>query len=394
MTVRVLVVDDSKFYRHRLCEILTAENNIQVVGTAGDGAQAVQKTLELRPDVITMDYEMPGMDGVTAIREIMKVHPTPVLMFSSLSYEGSRVSNDAMSAGAVGFIAKSFEKISNNNEAANKELASTIIHAARDPEFKQAKSAVHETMASNQPEGVDLEGGSYRSERAIRNKSLQHNSNGERTAKSEPSTSPPSTSPQRRALHGDDLTIESYDLILIGCSTGGPVALRRILEKVDAEFSVPIIVVQHMPDTFTGTFSKRLDQLCKVRVKEARDGDVVEKGVVLVAPGGRQLVIDDQHPSTVRVLDAGGGVPYSPSVDVCFNSVAKVFRGQVLAIVLTGMGSDGLNGVKSLKRNGATVWAQDEDSCVVYGMPMAVTEAKLVDRVLSLREITERMSAH
>jgi len=375
MTVRVLVVDDSQFYRHRLCEILDVGDNIKVVGTAGSGEQAIEQTLALNPDVITMDYEMPGMNGVSAIREIMKVHPTPVLMFSSLSYEGSRVSNDAMNAGAVGFLAKNFDKISSQDSAANKELMRTILRAGTDPNFKYANDSTRGDLSGRTPKAranavPDLKDKSSRV--SAKPKALE--SKDKRTSR--------------------DMNVSDYDLILVGCSTGGPVALKRILEPIKAGFSVPMIIVQHMPDTFTATFSARLNQISAVQVKEARDGDALEKGVVLVAPGGRDLIIDEGHSKKVRVNQGRGGSSYSPSVDVCFNSVAKSFRGRVLAIILTGMGSDGLSGVKSLKRNGATVWAQDEDSCVVYGMPMVVVEANLADQVLSLSDISARMAGH
>ena len=371
MTVKVLVVDDSKFYRHRLCEILNLEGNFEVVGTAGSGEQAIEKTLELAPDVITMDYEMPGMDGIAAIREIMKVRPTPVLMFSSLSYEGSRVSNDAINAGAVGAIAKNFDKISSRDATSNKELTRTIMQAASHSILKDGHKADDFTARASDHQANDFHREDAPVSRVLK-KAITRDSKCDK----------------------EDLDVSQFDLILMGSSTGGPVALKRILERVNSNFSVPIIVVQHMPMSFTEAFSKRLDQVCNVSVKEACDGDVIKKGSVLVAPGGHQLVMGSRHSKTVRVIEEGNRSSYCPSVDVCFNSVAEMFRGKVLAIILTGMGSDGLKGVQSLKNMGATIWAQDEESCVVYGMPMAVTRANLVDRVLSLGDISERMAGH
>ncbi|PCI43385.1 MAG: chemotaxis response regulator protein-glutamate methylesterase [Moraxellaceae bacterium] len=371
MTVKVLVVDDSKFYRHRLCEILNLEDRIEVVGTAGSGEQAIEKTLELSPDVITMDYEMPGMDGITAIREIMKLRPTPVLMFSSLSYEGSRVSNDAINAGAVGAIAKNFDKMSSRDAASNQELTRTIMRAANHSNLKRD----HKVGAFTDQVGDQKT-----------NNSPRHDV--------PDSTAIKKATTRETKSDNNDLDVSKFDLILMASSTGGPVALKRILERVNANFSVPIIVIQHMPMSFTEAFSKRLDQICDVSVKEACDGDSIKKGSVLVAPGGHQLVMAGHHSKTVRVIEEGNRSSYCPSVDVCFNSVAEMFRGKVLAIILTGMGSDGLKGAQSLKKMGATIWAQDEDSCVVYGMPMAVTRANLVDRVLSLADISERMAGH
>lgn len=360
MAIKVLVVDDSGFFRRRVSEILSSDPTIQVVGTATNGREAIDQALALRPDVITMDYEMPMMDGITAVRNIMQRCPTPVLMFSSLTHEGARVTLDALDAGATDFLPKNFEDISRNPEKVKQLLCEKVHSIARaNRRFSQfsapAPAPQPAPSASQRPAPIP-----------------------ERTAPAPvaPAASSPS-SPAPRRKH--------YKLVAIGTSTGGPVALQRVLSKLPASFPAPLVLIQHMPAAFTKAFAERLDKLCQIRVKEAEDGDLLRPGLALLAPGGKQMMVDAR--GAVKILPGDERLNYKPCVDVTFGSASKSYGDKVLAVVLTGMGADGREGARMLKQGGSQVWAQDEASCVIYGMPMAVVKANLADAVYGLEEI-------
>jgi two-component system chemotaxis response regulator CheB len=349
--IRVLVVDDSGFFRRRIVEILEADPSLQVVGTATNGREAIQKVMELKPDIVTMDIEMPVMDGITAVRRIMKIQPTPILMFSSLSYDGAKATLDALDAGALDFLPKRFDEFSKDQEEAKRILRGRVRQiGARGLGSKPAAAKVATAAAGARP--------------AIR--------------------------PQHAAVPkrcGD------FRIVAIGSSTGGPVALQQVLSQLPAEFPVPILLIQHMPATFTPAFAQRLDQQCQIHVKEAEDGEMLVKGTAYLAPGGRQMgLVDRGGKVLVRIYDGDASQHYRPSVDMAFNSVAEIFPGKVLSVVLTGMGADGREGARALKKGGSTVWAQDEDSCVIYGMPAAIVEAELADQILSLGDIGRELA--
>ncbi len=337
--VRVLVVDDSGFFRRRVCEILGDDPNIEVVGSARNGLEAIEQVERLRPDVVTMDIEMPVLDGISAVRRIMASHPTPVLMFSSLTYEGARATLDALEAGALDFLPKRLEDIARDREEANRVLRARV-HALGCRGARPGVSAPRSTA---------------------------------------PIPAPPAA-PRPRAVAA------RHQAVVIGTSTGGPAALQRVLPQLRAGYPVPILLVQHMPAAFTPAFAERLDQLCAIRVKEAEDGEAVAAGTAYLAPGGRQMLME-RRPGGVhlRIADSRPEVTYRPSVDVSFASAARAWPGGVLGVVLTGMGADGREGARLLKAGGSRVWAQDERSSVVYGMPQAV--APIADRILSLDEI-------
>jgi two-component system chemotaxis response regulator CheB len=343
MAVRVLVVDDSSFFRRRVTEMLDADSRIEVIGTAADGVEAIKQTALLKPDVITMDIEMPVMDGITAVRRIMQAMPTPILMFSSLTTDGAKATLDALDAGAADFLPKKFEDISSDRDEARRILCARVrLIGARG----LGKTAIPAPAATK------------------------------------PATAPSSVALGKRPRKGN------YDLVAIGTSTGGPVALQDVLTRLPANFPKPIILIQHMPGSFTPAFAQRLDSLCQIQVKEAADGDQLKPGLALLAPGGKQMELESRGGSVVvRIREAEAGQTYKPSVDLGFSSAAKVFPGKVLSIILTGMGADGREGARALKQGGSTLWSQDADSCVVYGMPAAVAEAGLSDFVLPLAEI-------
>ncbi|MBC3349566.1 chemotaxis response regulator protein-glutamate methylesterase [Pseudomonas sp. SWRI196] len=365
MVVKVLVVDDSGFFRRRVSEILSADPSIQVVGTATNGKEAIDQALALKPDVITMDYEMPMMDGITAVRHIMQRCPTPVLMFSSLTHEGARVTLDALDAGAVDFLPKNFEDISRNPDKVRQLLCEKVHSISRSNRRVGAYSTPAPTPA---PAPAPASSGSF-------NPAPARSAPAPVPTRSAPASASSSPAPKRKA----------YKLVAIGTSTGGPVALQRVLTQLPANFPAPIVLIQHMPAAFTKAFAERLDKLCRISVKEAEDGDILRPGLALLAPGGKQMMIDGR--GAVKILPGDERLNYKPCVDITFGSAAKSYGDKVLAVVLTGMGADGREGARLLKQGGSAIWAQDEASCVIYGMPMAIVKADLADAVYGLDDI-------
>ncbi len=369
MKVRVLVVDDSKFFRRRVTEILNASADLEVVGVAENGEQAIQKVLELKPDVVTMDIEMPIMDGISAVRRIMAQRPTPIVMFSSLTSEGAKATLDALDAGAADFLPKRFEDIAKDRDQAKRLLCEKVHSLGRRGVAVPAPRPVSAPPATTHSVAAPL------TPRPVSTTSLQ----------------PKPPTPVAAAKHYAP-TKGAVKLLLIGTSTGGPVALQKVLTLLPENFPVPVLVIQHMPGTFTPAFSQRLDQACHMHVKEAVDGDVLKPGNVYIAPGGRQMILDPRASApTLRIINGEADLNYKPSVDVTFSSVSTAFAGPVLAIIMTGMGADGREGARALKAKGAEVWAQDEQSCVVYGMPAAIVDAGLADRVYALAKIGENI---
>lgn len=369
MAVKVLVVDDSGFFRRRVSEILSADPTIQVVGTATNGKEAIDQALALKPDVITMDYEMPMMDGITAVRHIMQRCPTPVLMFSSLTHEGARVTLDALDAGAVDYLPKNFEDISRNPEKV-KQLLCEKVHTISRSNRRFSAYSSPAPVAAPAPANSHAPASSFASTTPAR-------------------TAAPARAAAPAAAHSPAPKRKPYKLVAIGTSTGGPVALQRVLTQLPAGFPAPIVLIQHMPAAFTKAFAERLDKLCKISVKEAEDGDVLRPGLALLAPGGKQMMVDGR--GTVKILPGDERLNYKPCVDITFGSAAKSYGDKVLSVVLTGMGADGREGARLLKQGGSTVWAQDEASCVIYGMPMAIVKANLADAVYSLDEIGKHL---
>jgi two-component system chemotaxis response regulator CheB len=357
MAIRVLVVDDSGFFRRRLTEILNSDPQIEVVDAAVDGKDAVAKVARCKPDVITMDIEMPVMNGIDATREIMRTRPTPILMFSSLSYAGAQATLDALEAGAMDFLPKRFDDISSDKQEARNVLCAKIKALGSAARASAAATTLRQPLPSGSPDVAPAP----RTDRATRR------------------------APQR-------FNASNYDILAIGTSTGGPIALQEVLTQLPAHFPLPIVLIQHMPAKFTEAFANRLNQMCKIDVREAKDGDTLKPGVALLAPGGMQMLVEQRGARLqVRVKQEIDPMQnYKPCVNTTLESLASSIGSRVLAVILTGMGADGKEGCKKLKLRGATIWAQDEASSTIYGMPAAV--ANIAEQILPVKEVGKKLA--
>jgi two-component system chemotaxis response regulator CheB len=359
--IRVLVVDDSPFMRKALERMLQAPD-IQVAGTARDGLDALDKIAHLDPDIVTLDVEMPRLDGLGCLKRIMAETPRPVLMVSSLTQEGAQATLDALALGALDFISKETSLASTSILQIQQDLQEKVRKLVRSPRFRPARAPLS-------PAPVPAPG--------------------------LPVPAPaPAPAPQPVARLGA-ISGPRAELLAIGCSTGGPKALQDLLPALPGTLPVPCLVVQHMPATFTKAFADRLDGLCQVRVKEAEHQEPALPGCVYIAPGGMHLLYHQRGGSGYLELSREPSTSlHRPSVDVLFQSIADTCTRPVLAMILTGMGSDGTRGMMALKAKGAHTLAEAEESCVVYGMPRAAFERGCVDQVAPLQDMAGILRKH
>ncbi|HZQ67387.1 MAG TPA: chemotaxis response regulator protein-glutamate methylesterase [Terriglobales bacterium] len=340
--VRVLVVDDSALMRKLIPQILQTDSSIQVVGTAMDGNFGLKKIEDLKPQVVTLDLEMPGMGGLDMLKEIMRRHRVPVIVVSSHSTEGASVTLKALSLGAFDFVAKPSDV-----SARMPEIASELI--------AKIKAAVQSRAVKMIPEP----GAATRSAKGVPD------------AKKKPTR-----------------------IVSIGVSTGGPNALQFMLSQLPGDFPGTILIVQHMPEGFTDMFARRLDEVCAISVKEAQSGDLLLAGRALICPGSRHLKAKRLPLGDVAVLSDEPRVNgHRPSADVLFKSVADEFGAASIAVLMTGMGEDGAHGMGMVKAAGGMTIAQSEDSCVVFGMPKAAIDRGYVTRVISLDSLASTLQA-
>ncbi len=345
--IKVLVVDDSSVYRKILSNILQKDPQIEVVGSAANGKIALDLISKLKPDVITLDLEMPEMDGLETLDHIKKQNlPVGVIVFSSHSHAGARLTFEALEKGAFDFLPKP----SNNSFTQNIEkIANSLI-----PKIKLCYA---KKLLSTQ--------------RAHPIRPLR-----------------PTPAPKSRIS-----LVTKRDAVAIGSSTGGPSALKEVLSQLDPKIYVPIFIVQHMPPVFSTQLAERLNKICPLTVKEAENGEVVKPKVVYIAPGDYHMEVNKKGEHVIIKLHKGPPENNCrPSVDVFFRSAAQVYKDKILAIVLTGMGSDGLKGAKMLKEKGAYIVAQDEESSVVWGMPGAVAKAGIADEIVPLSKVAHLIS--
>ena len=342
--IRVLVVDDSVVIRRLVKDVLDEDPNIDVVGTAENGEVALTKIAELNPDAVTMDIEMPRMNGIDCVRALRKTHPRlPVVMFSTLTERGASATLDALAAGASDYVTKpaNVGSVAESRQALRDQLIPKLL----------ALTAARRLVVRSAPP---------------------------------PPRAPTGPRPVRTA---------PFAVLAIGCSTGGPDALATVLGGLPRELAVPVVIVQHMPPLFTRMLAQRLDSNSPLTVREAADGEPLVPGTALVAPGGRHLALKRAAAgATVALNDDPPENFCRPAVDVMFRSVSSIYREKVLALVLTGMGRDGAIGAKMVRDAGGEVYAQDEQTSVVWGMPGAVVGAQQADRVLPLGDIARELT--
>lgn len=353
--VRVLIVDDSALVRRILTEVLSADPALEVVGTASDAYVAREKIKQLSPDVLTLDVEMPKMDGVTFLRNLMRLRPMPVVMVSSLTEHGAEVTLDALAVGAVDYLPKPKIDIAATLTDYADELRAKIRSAATARVRPYTGSAAGNGSASVVPRlGVD----------AVLAKA-----------------------PVRRQFRTTDR------IIAIGASTGGTEAIKEVLVQLPAD-TPGVVITQHIPKAFSTPFARRMDACCQMTVYEAQDGQLILPGHVYIAPGDQHLLVVRDGARYVCRLDDGPPVNrHKPSVDVLFRSVAAAAGPRALGILLTGMGNDGASGLLAMKRAGASTLAQDEASCIVFGMPKEAIGLGAVDRVLHLASMPSAVIA-
>lgn len=336
MPIRVLIVDDSATARAVLSDILHSDPAIEVVATASDAYVARDKIVELRPDVVCLDVEMPRMDGITFLKRLMHYMPTPVVMVSSLTQNGAKTTLDALEAGAVDFVPKPHSHIYDGKETMRDELLAKVKMASK---VRVRQRSIEKTFSAN------------------------------------------TTS----------LAETTHKILAIGASTGGTEALKEVLMGLPRN-GPGTVIVQHMPPNFTAPFAERLNGLCAMEVREARNGDSITPGVVLVAPGDYHMVV--RRSGARYYVEIGSGEKISghrPSVDILFHSVAKIAGSNAIGVILTGMGGDGARGLLAMRNAGARTLGQNETSCVVYGMPKVAFDLGAVERQLPLQNIASEI---
>jgi len=343
-----MVVDDSPLVRRIASDILSADREITVAATAANAEFALAKLEKERPDVITLDIEMPGMGGLEAIRRIMALRPTPIIVLSAHAQRGAELTLQALDLGAVDFVEKPSASLSGGISAISIELVEKVKNAARII-FREVPAA----SRAPAPEAL--------------------------------ASPPPTVLP----VDGDG---GGYDLVAIGTSTGGPVALKTVLTMLPRDLSVGIVVVQHMPPVFTKAFADRLNSCCQVSVKEAENGDLIAPGQVLLAPGNWHMTVSRFGGESRVLLNQNESVNgHRPSVDVLMHSVALEYGNRALGVIMTGMGKDGADGLRALNRKGGHVIAQDKESSVIYGMNKEVVQNGDAHEVVSVNDIAARI---
>jgi two-component system, chemotaxis family, protein-glutamate methylesterase/glutaminase len=355
---KVLIVDDSAFMRRVISDIIKSDKRFEVVGTAANGQEALDCVNQLLPDVISLDIQMPLMDGLTMLKKLNVDHKIPVVMMSTLTKEGATETIQALELGAFDFVAKPDNIFKVNSAEIREELLEKLYQAAVSGEksvtkFKPSLSRTYTTEAT--------------------------------TSKFIPK---PSESVEKKSLTRSDSKVTK--LVAIGTSTGGPRALQYLLPYLPKNIDAGIVIVQHMPPGFTKSLSERLDQLSEIRVKEAENGDLIQNGTAYIAPGDRHLLVKQSGNNYVIELSDGPKKgAHKPSVDVMMSSITRINIPHVVGVIMTGMGADGKEGLQDLKNTRKIhIIAQDEESCVVYGMPKSVVEAGIADEIKPLDQLS------
>ncbi len=351
--IKAVIIDDSAFMRKSLSIMLGSDKEIEIVGTAKNGLEGFELVKKVRPDIVTLDIEMPVMDGLTALKKIMAECPTSVIMVSSLTTEGAEATIQALEYGAVDFISKEMSFVSVNIVSIKEEL------------IKKIKAIVKQKNLQNRLERLQRLGDR---------------------------TKPATSILQARA----NLTVPKigYRAVGIGISTGGPLSLQKLIPFLNEKAQVPFFIVQHMPPKFTKSLAERLNSLSPISVKEAENNEVVKKGTVYLAPGGFHMTVVKSGigDPVINISDKPSNTLHKPCVDVMIRSLLNVYGKNTLGVIMTGMGKDGFEAIKDLKGMGGYAVAQSEETCVVYGMPKAIVDAGFADAIVPLEKIYETIN--
>ncbi|MBF0288075.1 MAG: chemotaxis response regulator protein-glutamate methylesterase [SAR324 cluster bacterium] len=347
--IKVLVVDDSALMRREISKMLESDNSIQVVGTARDGSEVVSKVKELSPDVITLDVEMPKMDGLETLKQVMEQAPCPVVMVSSLTGEGADTTIQALENGAIDFVHKPSGSISLDIDKQKEQLISKIKTASQTTSGRLRRRTISPRIKKTE-----------------------------------------TVVPPRRVMPGK---MDPAHIVGIGISTGGPRALMEMLPNIAGDLNISILIVQHMPEKFTASLAKRLDKVCPMQVKEAEDGEIVERGCIYIAPGGKHMELTAKNPRIrfIQIVEGSESDINCPSVDRLFASLNHALAKNWLGVILTGMGGDGAEQLLQLKQKGGHTIAEAEETCTVFGMPKRAIEKGAAEFVLPLEAIPEKI---
>ncbi len=355
MEYKVIIVDDSAFMRSEIKKIIEEESSLKVIATANDGAEAIDLVKQLNPDVVTMDINMPVMDGITALKRIMTESPCPVVMISALTHESAEETINALSLGAFDFFHKPSGSISLDISLQAKIIKEKVLAAAQS---KKNKTRIKTSWDKLQKKISSI----TKLQNALK-------------------------------IPRKSRVTKNGNIVAVGVSTGGPRTLMSILPEIPANFYGSIVIAQHMPEKFTLSFAKRLDGVCHLRVKEAKDGEILQAGRIYIAPGGKHIRIckNKNDLFVIEVLNGSVRNSYTPSVDILFRSLLQTSGNQWLGIMLTGMGSDGAQALADLRRIGGHTIAESEESCIVYGMPRKVIEMDGAEYILNESQIANKI---
>jgi len=360
--LRVLIVDDTAMYRKVVTEVLSELPDVEVVGTANNGKIAMSKIASLKPDILTLDIEMPEMNGLDVLSSIRsEQYDVGAIVLSTLTHKGGELTMQALDLGAFDFITKpETNSIEESKNQIKNSLSSMLKAFSRRQEIKQILEGKLSFLKTQKESTTkDISGSIVRRMGSIVNKRTKN-----------------------------------AEIVGIGVSTGGPKALSQMMPQIPGDINVPILIVQHMPPIFTQSLAKSLDTKCAINVKEAVDGEMIKPNVAFIAPGGKQMKIVagmDGKERIIRITDDPPENSCKPSVDYLFRSIAQHYVGRSAGVIMTGMGSDGYSGLSLMKRNGATIIAQDEASCIVYGMPKKPIDSGIVDVIAPLDQIASEI---
>jgi two-component system, chemotaxis family, protein-glutamate methylesterase/glutaminase len=347
--IKVLITDDSAFMRKAISMMIEKDPEIKVVGVARNGEEALEKIKTLQPDVLTLDVEMPGLNGLEVLKRVMSEDPLPVLMISSVTKEGAEITFKALELGAMDFVTKNLSYVSMDIIKLEKDIIDKIKAISKRRHFLKKNFILKNNNIENKKPPILKEARNI----CFKNK---------------------------------------FRIVAIGSSTGGPGALQEVISKLPKNLPCPVVIAQHMPPGFTRTFSERLNSISEVRVKEAENDEYLENGTVYIAPGNTNMSLTRKGAKVYLFINPDTtGSTYVPSVNVLVGSVAELYRSTAIGVILTGMGNDGLEGIKKLKSNYGYVIAQDEATCVIYGMPKAIIDNSLADSICPINEITSKI---